>query len=165
MLTKTLLLCVIVGVWIQVDFFDPIHGNLHDIQQCLMKIVDEVQPCSENAINNWNLNHSFFVPSRMSVCCANWEVYECFIQAALNSCTLYEFQSIVNNMTADALYLQRDNCSRYRYHSDVCQSFNRSGKLFDNNSTLTTMMIVSIVLIISLLKNIIFINHCIAYSL
>ncbi|KPM03390.1 hypothetical protein QR98_0018210 [Sarcoptes scabiei] len=67
MLTKTLLLCVIVGVWIQVDFFDPIHGNLHDIQQCLMKIVDEVQPCSENAINNWNLNHSFFVPSRMSI--------------------------------------------------------------------------------------------------
>nr|XP_027204726.1 uncharacterized protein LOC113798394 [Dermatophagoides pteronyssinus] len=92
----------------------------------MTKIIDEIQPCSEQAVQNWNLNHSYFVPSRLSTCCANWEVYECFIQAALTGCTLFEFQAIVNNMTIDAIILQRNNCSRFKYHSEVCSSNNNN---------------------------------------
>ena len=53
------------------------------VDQCMAKIVDLVQPCNQQAISNWNLNHSLFVPSKLSVCCANWQAYTCFLKASL----------------------------------------------------------------------------------
>ncbi|KAH9394699.1 hypothetical protein TYRP_004756 [Tyrophagus putrescentiae] len=95
----------------------------------MAKIFEVIQPCSERAVSNWNLNHSLFVPSRLSTCCANWEVYDCFIIASLESCSLLEFQALVFNITADALSLQKSNCSRYKYHSETCAMFNGAESL------------------------------------
>lgn len=62
------------------------YGNqTYHVEQCMSKIIEVVQPCSQRAVNNWNLNHTMFVPSKMSTCCANWEVYDCFVQASLVS--------------------------------------------------------------------------------
>lgn len=78
------------------------NSNYYYIEQCMTKIIDEIQPCSEQAVQNWNLNHSYFVPSRLSTCCANWEVYECFIQAALVSVSMrikfFSFHSKSNSI-------------------------------------------------------------------
>lgn len=74
------------------------NSNYYYIEQCMTKIIDEIQPCSEQAVQNWNLNHSYFVPSRLSTCCANWEVYECFIQAALVSVLTNSFLSKSNSI-------------------------------------------------------------------
>lgn len=76
-----MIIIIIINIGIHIVYIES--NNSYYIEQCMAKIVEDVQPCSERAIQNWNLNHSYFVPSKLSTCCANWEVYECFIQAAL----------------------------------------------------------------------------------
>ena len=80
---------IMYGTANQNRFRSMYYGNqTYHVEQCMSKIIEVVQPCSQRAVNNWNLNHTMFVPSKMSTCCANWEVYDCFVQASLVSCKI-----------------------------------------------------------------------------
>lgn len=91
---RMLISSIIINIGVQIVYIES--NNAYYIEQCMTKIIEEVQPCSERAIQNWNLNHSYFVPSKLSTCCANWQVYECFIQAALVSCLVLPIRFIYN---------------------------------------------------------------------
>ncbi|KAI2807694.1 hypothetical protein BLOT_005633 [Blomia tropicalis] len=121
------------------------YGNqTYHVEQCMSKIIEVVQPCSQRAVNNWNLNHTMFVPSKMSTCCANWEVYDCFVQASLDNCNLLEFHALVQNMTYDALHLERSNCTRFRYRSEICEMY--GGSMLFTGPCLSTIITIILVL-------------------
>ena len=90
------------------------------VRQCMAKIIENIQPCSDRVVVKYNLNHTHFVPSKLSTCCANYEMFQCFVQSSLESCSLPEFKAIVDNVTADAFSLEKHNCSRFKYRSDAC---------------------------------------------
>lgn len=119
----------------------------YHIEQCMMKILDTIQECSQRAVQLWNLNHSLYVPSNLSTCCANWEVFNCFMTASLEYCTLLEFQALAWNMTNDALMLQRGSCYRFRYRSEVCSMYSHA-----RPPAISLGMIIVIIIIVSLVQ-------------
>lgn len=111
------------------------------VRQCMSKIIENIQPCSERVVVKYNLNHTHFVPSKLSTCCANYEMFACFVQSSLETCSLPEFKAIVDNVTADAFSLEKHNCSRIKYRSEACLYYLHNNSTFSLHFTFVTFLL------------------------
>lgn len=109
------------------EFYKIINNkDLLKLVSCRSKIgINSITKCIKDANNLWkieSIDDNDLISNRESICCAQWDSYQCRNNLAKNVCNNEENEVMVKLTKKAIIMNEKTLCSEYKYDNNKCHS-------------------------------------------
>jgi hypothetical protein len=111
-------------LFIEIESYAIENSVLMKLVSCRSKIgINSLTKCIKESNHVWNIENiddNDLISNRESVCCAQWDSYDCRINLAKSKCNNEEVNAMTQHMDRVVIMNERTLCSDYKYLNNKC---------------------------------------------
>jgi hypothetical protein len=117
-------------LFIEIKSYEIENSVLLRLVSCRSKIgINSITKCIKESNHVWNVENiddNDLVSNRESICCAQWDSYDCRINLAKSKCDDQEVKAMTQHMDRVIIMNEKTLCYDYKYVNNKChQNFLR----------------------------------------